>query len=161
MCTTLGVKKGSRASAYTDNRKQHTRGSLAETCERISFVTGFTTVAMHGTYDQLQVALSVLIAISASYAALDLAGRVTTATRARLAWLCGGAIAMGLGIWAMHFTGMLAFHLPVPVGYYWPTVLQSLLLTIWNYDLLVGDCCNISIALINRSTGLLRIVHHG
>jgi PAS domain S-box-containing protein len=103
---------------------------LAETCERISFVIGFTSVAMQGTFDQLQVALSVLIAISASYAALDLAGRVTTATRARLAWLCGGAVAMGIGIWAMHFTGMLAFHLPVAVGYYWPTVLQSLLLTI-------------------------------
>src|SRR5260370_12864268 len=85
---------------------------------------------MHGTYDQLQVALSVVLAISASYAALDLAGRVTTATRARLVWQCGGAIAMGLGIWAMHFTGMLAFHLPVSVGYYWPIVLQSLLLTI-------------------------------
>jgi PAS domain S-box-containing protein len=103
---------------------------LAETCERISFVIGFTSVAMRGTFDHLQVALSVLIAISASYAALDLAGRVTTATRARLAWLCGGAVAMGIGIWAMHFTGMLAFHLPIAVGYYWPTVLQSLLLTI-------------------------------
>lgn len=37
---------------------------------------------------------------------------------------------MGLGIWSMHFTGMLAFNLPVPVFYDWPTVLLSLLVAI-------------------------------
>lgn len=87
--------------------------------------------AMPGSYDHLQVALSVLIAISASYAALDLAGRVTAASGgARSAWLTGGASAMGIGIWSMHFTGMLAFSLPVPVGYQWPTVLLSLVAAI-------------------------------
>src|SRR5712692_2100234 len=86
---------------------------------------------MTGSYDHLQVALSVLIAISASYAALDLAGRVTAASGvARSAWLTGGASAMGIGIWSMHFTGMLAFSLPVPVGYQWPTVLLSLMAAI-------------------------------
>ena len=87
------------------------------------------SAALTGSYDYSEVAKSVLIAIVASYAALDLAARVTTAKgRTRLAWLSGGAIAMGLGIWAMHFKGMLAFHLPVPVEYHWPTVLASLLL---------------------------------
>ena len=59
---------------------------------------------MHGSYDYRLVILSVLIAICAAYAALDLAGR-TTAARGRLrpAWLAGGAIAMGLGIWSMHY----------------------------------------------------------
>src|SRR6202166_2434029 len=85
--------------------------------------------ALPGFYDHGEVARSVLIAIAASYAALDLTGRVTAARgRVRLAWLSGGAIAMGIGIWAMHFKGMLAFHLPVPVEYHWPTVLASLLL---------------------------------
>src|ERR1700757_736032 len=84
-----------------------------------------------GSYDYNEVARSVLIAIVASYAALDLAGRVTAARdRARLAWLGGGAIAMGIGIWAMHFKGMLALCLPVPVEYHWPTVLASLLVAI-------------------------------
>ena len=84
-----------------------------------------------GSYDYLQVFLSVVMAISASYAALDLAGRVTAASGwARSVWLTGGAVAMGIGIWSMHFTGMLAFHLPVPVGYDWPTVLLSLLAAI-------------------------------
>lgn len=84
-----------------------------------------------GSYDYGEVARSVLIAIVASYAALDLAGRVTAAVgRVRLVWLSGGSIAMGLGIWAMHFKGMLAFHLPVPVKYHWPTVLASLLVAV-------------------------------
>jgi two-component system, sensor histidine kinase and response regulator len=87
-------------------------------------------VALAGYYDYGEVARSVFIAIAASYAALDLTGRVTAARgRIRLAWLSGGAVAMGLGIWAMHFKGMLAFHLPVPVEYHWPTVLASLCCT--------------------------------
>jgi PAS domain S-box-containing protein len=87
------------------------------------------SAALTGSYDYGEVAKSVLIAIVASYASLDLAARVTVAKGGiRLAWLSGGAIAMGLGIWAMHFKGMLAFHLPVPVEYHWPTVLASLLL---------------------------------
>jgi len=84
-----------------------------------------------GSYNYALVALSVLIAIFASYAALDLAGRVTaTAGRIRAVWLLGGAAAMGTGIWSMHYMGMLAFVLPIPVAYHWPTVLLSLLAAI-------------------------------
>src|SRR6201988_2803665 len=81
-----------------------------------------------GSYNYSLVALSVLIAIFASYAALDLAGRVTAAGGwTRAVWLLGGAGAMGTGIWSMHYIGMLAFVLPLPVAYHWPTVLLSLL----------------------------------
>jgi len=84
-------------------------------------------VNLIGSYNYSLVALSVLIAIFASYAALDLAGRVTAASgRTRAVWLLGGAGAMGTGIWSMHYIGMLAFILPVPVAYHWPTVLLSL-----------------------------------
>ena len=80
-----------------------------------------------GSYNYALVALSVLIAMFASYAALDLAGRVTAAGGwTRAVWLLGGAGAMGTGIWSMHYIGMLAFILPVPVAYHWPTVLLSL-----------------------------------
>jgi len=86
---------------------------------------------MATSYNYLQVALSLLIAVSASYAALDLAGRVTAAKAwTRSAWLAGGATAMGVGIWSVHFTAMLAFRLPVPVSYDWPTVLLALLVGI-------------------------------
>ena len=87
---------------------------------------------MVGSYNYGLVVLSVLISIIASYAALDLAGRVTSARgRSRLLWLTGGATAMGFGIWSMHYIGMLAFHLPIPVQYDWPTVLLSLLAAIF------------------------------
>jgi PAS domain S-box-containing protein len=89
------------------------------------------SAALTGSYDYSEVARSVFIAIIASYAALDLAGRVPAAKSGiRLAWLSGGAIAMGIAIWAMHFKGMLAFRLPVPVEYHWPTVLASLLVAV-------------------------------
>src|SRR5437879_3616600 len=85
-----------------------------------------------GAYNYGLVALSVLIAIFSSYAALDLAGRVTAAHGwARALWLLGGAGAMGTGIWSMHYIGMLAFILPIPVAYHWPTVLLSLFAAIF------------------------------
>jgi NO-binding membrane sensor protein with MHYT domain len=84
-------------------------------------------VNLIGSYNYALVALSVLIAMFASYAALDLAGRVTAAGGwTRVFWLLGGAGAMGTGIWSMHYIGMLAFILPIPVAYHWPTVLLSL-----------------------------------
>jgi PAS domain S-box-containing protein len=90
------------------------------------------SAALTGSYSYAEVARSVLIATAASYAGLDLAGRVTAASgRVRLAWLSGGAVAMGVGIWATHLKGMLAFHLPVVVEYHWPTVLAALLVAIF------------------------------
>src|ERR1700736_6435169 len=101
------------------------------TRQRRSFVMISANAPLTGSYDYSEVARSVLIAIAASYAALDLAGRVSAASgRVRLAWLGCGAAAMGMGIWAMHIKGMLAFDLPVPQQYYWPLVLVSLLVAI-------------------------------
>src|ERR1700687_1739706 len=91
-----------------------------------------SNAALAGWDDYSEPARSVLIAIAASYAALDLTGRGSAAAsgRDRLAWLSGGAAAMGIGIWAMHFNGMLAFRLPISVEYHWPTVLVSLFVAI-------------------------------
>jgi len=90
-----------------------------------------TGARLAGSYDYGEVVRSIFIAVTASYAALDLGGRITAARGwARAAWLTGGAIAMGIGIWAMHFKGMLALRLPVRVDYHWPTVLLSLLIGI-------------------------------
>jgi PAS domain S-box-containing protein len=88
-------------------------------------------VNLIGSYNYSLVALSVFIAVFASYAALDLASRVTAAGGwTRALWVIGGAGAMGTGIWSMHYIGMLAFILPIPVAYHWPTVLLSLLAAI-------------------------------
>ena len=86
---------------------------------------------MIGAYDYRLVVLSVLIAIGASYAALDLAARITGALKIVLATTQGGAFAMGVGIWSMHYIGMLAFSLPVSVLYDWPTVVWSLVAAIF------------------------------
>jgi PAS domain S-box-containing protein len=83
------------------------------------------------SYDYWLVALSLLVAFVTSYAALDLAARVTANHGLhRAMWLMGGAFAMGSGIWCMHYTGMLAFRLPIPVYYHVPTVVVSLLAAI-------------------------------
>jgi PAS domain S-box-containing protein len=84
-------------------------------------------LVLTGSYDYQVVAQSILIAILGSYTALDLGERVTFARRgSRLAWLTGGCVAMGIGTWAMHYVGMLAFRLPIPVQYDRPTSLLSL-----------------------------------
>ncbi|MGH9604172.1 MAG: putative bifunctional diguanylate cyclase/phosphodiesterase [Terracidiphilus sp.] len=71
-----------------------------------------------GTYNLWLVLASLLIAMLASYTALDMAGRVAeTQGQAARWWLAGGSVAMGIGIWSMHFVGMLAFKLPIPMGY--------------------------------------------
>ncbi len=84
-----------------------------------------------GTYNLGLVAVSYVIAAFAAYVALDMASRIA-ATRGRAAhgWLAGGAIAMGFGIWSMHFVGMLAFDLPIPQGYDLAITLYSLLIAI-------------------------------
>src|SRR5712671_7721435 len=73
---------------------------------------------MTGVYDLQLVALSMIVAIMASYTALELAGRVSQKQgTSSWSWLVGGAVSMGTGIWSMHFIGMLAFKLPVAVAY--------------------------------------------
>ncbi|MGE8064749.1 putative bifunctional diguanylate cyclase/phosphodiesterase [Pseudomonas sp. NPDC089569] len=71
-----------------------------------------------GSYSPTLVVISLCVAILASYTALDLTGRIATAKgRAVHLWTAGGALAMGVGIWSMHFIGMLAFSLPIDLGY--------------------------------------------
>lgn len=88
-------------------------------------------MGISGMYDPFLVVLSYIVAVFASYTALDLAGRITFSQgRARLIWLLGGAFAFGIGIWSMHFTGMLAFSLTMPISYDPLIVFISLLVAI-------------------------------
>src|ERR1700744_5958686 len=65
------------------------------------------------------VALSIAVAIIAGYLALDLAQRSAGATTpwTRRAWIAAGGVTIGLGIWSMHFIGMLALKMSMPVSY--------------------------------------------
>ena len=87
---------------------------------------------MTGVYNPLLVCLSLVVAFLASYTAVELSGGLNTLTGAkrRPLWLAGGAVSMGVGIWSMHFIGMLAFSLPVEVGYDLATTTASLFLAI-------------------------------
>ncbi|ALL69291.1 diguanylate cyclase/phosphodiesterase with PAS/PAC sensor [Paraburkholderia caribensis MBA4] len=85
---------------------------------------------MQSTYHLGLVVVSLAVATLASFTALDLAGRISTMASARLRhlWLAGGAAAMGTGIWSMHFIGMLAFSLPIPLGYDFAITAYSLII---------------------------------
>ncbi|MGY2239346.1 putative bifunctional diguanylate cyclase/phosphodiesterase [Pseudomonas gingeri] len=84
-----------------------------------------------GSYSPALVFISLCVAILASYTALDLTGRIATARgRAVYLWMAGGALAMGVGVWSMHFIGMLAFRLPIELGYDAPLTALSLLIAI-------------------------------
>lgn len=71
------------------------------------------------THNYPLVAVSIIVAIIASYVALALADAAwKTENKHHLKrWLYGSALALGLGIWTMHFIAMLAFELPTPVHY--------------------------------------------
>jgi len=86
---------------------------------------------MSATYNHWLVGLSLVVAMLVSYTALRLASRVATSEgNGSRIWLGIGAIAMGVGIWSMHFVGMLAFSLPISLAYDIPTTLASLAVAI-------------------------------
>src|SRR5712671_5018471 len=93
---------------------------------------GAIPMVVTGTYDPYLVALSVLVASFASYTALGLSGHVRAAQGlARRVWLVAAAITMGGGIWSMHFIGMLAFVMPIPMSYDIRLTTLSLLVAIF------------------------------
>jgi len=84
--------------------------------------------ALVGWYDYRLVVLSIVVAVLGSYAGLELAGRARLGDyRRRGGWVAGAAVALAVGVWSMHYTAMLAYRLPVPVLYHWPTTLLSYL----------------------------------
>lgn len=95
------------------------------------FRSCFGEFMLNGTYVPSLVVISVVVAILAAYTALDLAGRIASAKgRAVYLWMAGGAFAMGVGIWSMHFIGMLAFKLPMELGFDVWLTLASLLVAV-------------------------------
>ena len=86
-------------------------------------------MAMVGQYDIAIVILSIVIACLSCYAALTIAYRIISwqTNIIRWPWLITGATTMGLGIWAMHFTGMLAYSMDSPVQYSVPITILSAL----------------------------------
>lgn len=74
---------------------------------------------LQGEYNEWLVVLSVIISIVISFVSLNIATRLPSIVERekRVFWLIAGAIVMGNGIWAFHFIGMLAFHIPIKMTY--------------------------------------------
>ena len=109
---------------------------------------------LDGTYDGWLVVASLLMAVLASYTALDMAGRVAAAQgQAARWWLAGGSIAMGVGIWSMHFLGMLAFRLPIPMGYDPAITFFSLLIAIASSAFALWVVCQAGLSWLRLSFG--------
>ncbi|MHB2206066.1 MHYT domain-containing protein [Methylobacterium sp. CM6257] len=86
---------------------------------------------VHTGYNPALVALSIGIAVLASYTALDLGARIRGPVPGpRWPWIAGAALAMGGGIWSMHFVGMLAFEMGMPAAYHFGLTLLSLLIAV-------------------------------
>jgi diguanylate cyclase (GGDEF)-like protein len=109
-----------------------------------------------GNYNLWLVLASLLVAVLASYTALDMAGRVA-ANRGRTAhwWLAGGSVAMGVGIWSMHFLGMLAFSLPIPMGYDPAITILSLLIAIASSAFALWMVCQNDLSRLRLCVGAL------
>jgi hypothetical protein len=72
----------------------------------------------YGTYTPSLVILSILVAIFSSWMGLQVAAQARRGTRGlRAAMLATGSLALGCGVWSMHFIGMLAFDLCIDVDY--------------------------------------------
>lgn len=109
-----------------------------------------------GSYNAWLVSASLLIAMLASYTALDMAGRVSeTRGRAARLWMLGGAVAMGIGIWSMHFLGMLAFRLPMPMGYDPLITILSLLIAIASSAFALWMVCHKNLSRLRLLVGAL------
>lgn len=88
---------------------------------------------LHGTYNFFLVVLSVAISFISTFTAIGIYQRAWPSSgRFRTFWMVCSAVVLGLGIWSMHFIGMLAFHLPLKVTYHYPILFLSMVLPIFS-----------------------------
>ncbi|WP_395020883.1 MHYT domain-containing protein [Dongia sp.] len=122
--------------------------------------------ALEGDYDLRLVALACVIAVFASFASLNLAGRIRSSTGgAKLAWLCGAAVSLGGGIWSMHFVAMLAFSMPVLIQYDFAWTVASMAMAILavgaGYALIAfGSLKPVRLILAGLVTGIGVVIMH-
>ena len=103
-----------------------------------------SSLLLAGSYNPVLVTLSLVVAMFASYAALLVARHAVALKQHRGLWLCGGGLCLGLGIWAMHFVGMLAFTLPCASSYDYGLTFLSTLPAIL--------ACTLALHVISQST---------
>lgn len=88
-------------------------------------------VTLHGEYNGWVILLSFIIALFVSYSALNLVYKISHSKgKVQQGWMLAGAFVMGSGVWTMHFIGMMAFHIDVPITYDVPITLLSIVASI-------------------------------
>ena len=108
------------------------------------------------SHDPLFVTASLVVAVFASYVALTLASRVRAASGAvRTAWWVGGSIALGTGIWSMHFVGMLGFEAGMSLGYRWQATAASWLAAVSAAGVALGTAARKELSVVALAGGSL------
>ncbi len=114
------------------------------------------TGVLEGEYSIPMVVLSILLSIMASYVTLEISRKISVTEDIinKSVWLWSGAAVLGAGVWAMHFIGMMAFVLPIPVAYDIPITLVSIIPVIL--------ACYLALWITSRQTiNLLSIIFGG
>ena len=77
------------------------------------------------------VILSIIIAIVTSYSALSITVKIPISIgKMRIFWLISGSVVMGVGVWSMHFVGMIAHYSHASVQYNHTITLASMAISI-------------------------------
>ena len=108
---------------------------------------------LYVSWDPILIGISFVVAFIASFVALDSASKIASSTfRGALFWRICGGFTLGMGIWSMHFVGMLAMRMPVVMHY-------DLVLTIASFIVaLVAATLAINVAVSTEALPLKRLI---
>lgn len=107
---------------------------------------------LHVSWDPVLIGISFVVAFIASFIALDSAGKATISNQRESAfWRLSGGATLGMGIWSMHFIGMLAMKMTMPISYHLPLTAFSFVIA------LVSATLAITIAISGKTLSTKRL----
>ncbi|MEB0772710.1 putative bifunctional diguanylate cyclase/phosphodiesterase [Citrobacter portucalensis] len=105
------------------------------------------------SWDPVLIGISFVVAFIASFIALDSAGKVAISNRRESTfWRLSGGATLGMGIWSMHFIGMLAMKMSMPINYYFSLTAFSFFIA------LISATLAINIAISGNTLSTKRLV---
>lgn len=108
---------------------------------------------LHVSWDPILIGISFVVAFIASFIALDSAGKVAISSRRESTfWRLSGGATLGMGIWSMHFIGMLAMKMSMPINYHFSLTAFSFLIA------LISATLAINIAISGQTLSTRRLI---
>ena len=105
------------------------------------------------SWDPVLIGISFVVAFIASFIALDSAGKVAISNRRESTfWRLSGGATLGMGIWSMHFIGMLAMKMSMPINYHFSLTAFSFFIA------LISATLAINIAISGNTLSTKRLV---